>query len=95
MNINEEKRLPSVPHCVSMEDRRSVSFTGIVDVDSFDEQNIVLITNTGELSVRGSGLRVGKLSTDTGEMSVEGKIDALVYTDDAPRQSGFFSKVFR
>lgn len=95
MNSGEEKKSASVPHCVSMENRGKLLLTGINDVDSFDEQNITVITDMGELSVRGSGLHIEKLSTDTGEMSVEGKIDALIYTDDEPQQNGFFSRVFR
>lgn len=95
MSINEDKKYPAVPHCVSMEGRRQVTLTGVKDVDSFDEQNITLITDFGELNLRGSGLHIGKLSTDSGEMTVEGRIDALIYTDDAPQRDGFFSRVFR
>lgn len=95
MNMNDDKKYPVIPHCVSMEDRKKITLTGVRDVDSFDEQTITLVTDFGELSLRGTGLHIGKLSTDSGEMTVEGKIDALVYSDDAPRQSGFFGRVFR
>ena len=96
MNINDERNIPSVPHIINMEDRRKIDLTGVNDVDSFDEQCVTVITQTGELTVRGENLKIGKLSTDTGEMCIEGKIDALIYSDDMPKQSGgFFSKVFR
>ena len=95
MNMNDDKKYPAIPHCVSMEDRKKITLTGVRDVDSFDEQTITLVTDFGELSLRGTGLHIGKLSTDSGEMTVEGRIDALVYSDDAPRQSGFFGRVFR
>ncbi len=78
-----------------MEDRNRISLTGVSDVDSFDEQTVTVITSCGELSVKGSGLHIGRLSTETGEMSIEGKIDALVYSSDEPKQSGFFGRVFR
>ena len=94
MNTNDEKRA-AVQHCVSMQDRGKLLLTGINEVDSFDEQNITVLTDMLELSVRGSELHIEKLSTDTGEMSVEGKIDALIYTDDEPHQGGFFARVFR
>ncbi len=94
--MNDDKKYPAVPHCVSMEGRKQITLTGVKDVDSFDEQNITLITDYGELTLRGSGLHIGKLSTDSGEMSVEGKIDALIYSEEAHQQGGgFFSKVFR
>lgn len=95
MNMNDDKNYPAIPHCVSMENRKRITLTGIKEVDSFDEQNIVLLTDYGELSVRGNGLHIGKLSTDSGEMSVEGKIDALIYSDETVHQGGFFSRVFR
>ncbi len=95
MSITDERKYPEIPHCLSMEDRKKINLTGIKDVDSFDEQNITLVTDRGELSIRGSSLHIGKLSTDSGEMSVEGKIDALVYSDDLPSKGGFLSRVFR
>ncbi len=95
MHTNDESRLPAVPHCVSMEDRGRLTLTGVVDVDSFDEQTVTVITNAGELAIHGERLRIGRLSTEAGEMSVDGKIDALVYADPAPKSGGFFSKVFR
>lgn len=93
--MNDDKKYPAIPHCVSMEDRKKITLTGVRDVDSFDEQTITLVTDFGELSLRGTELHIGKLSTDSGEMTVEGKIDALIYSEDAPRQSGFFGRVFR
>ena len=82
-------------HNAILENRQRLQLSGVTDVDSFDEQNITVLTDMGELSVRGSELHIEKLSTDTGEMSVEGKIDALIYTDDEPHQGGFFARVFR
>ncbi len=96
MTNNDDKKYPAIPHCLSMEDRKKITLTGVKDVDSFDEQTITLCTDFGELSIKGTGLHIGKLSTDSGEMSIEGKIDALIYTDDVPRhQSGLFGRVFR
>lgn len=95
MNTGNDKNEIPVPHCVSMEDRSRISLTGVNDVDSFDEETVTVITSEGELSIKGSGLHIGKLSTETGEMSVEGRIDALVYSNDAPKQGGFFGRVFR
>lgn len=78
-----------------MEDRGKMTLTGVSDVDSFDEQTVTVVTSCGELAVKGSGLHIGKLSTDTGEMSIEGRIDALIYSSETPKQGGFFSRVFR
>ncbi|HIR52799.1 MAG TPA: sporulation protein YabP [Candidatus Onthovicinus excrementipullorum] len=92
----EEKKTISLPHNLVLEDRRSLMVSGVSDVDSFDEQTVIVFTEMGELTVRGEQLHINKLSVDTGELSIEGKITSLTYTDDAPRQGGgFFSRVFR
>ena len=74
--MTEEKKTSLLPHNCILEDRRTLSVSGVNDVDSFDEQTIVA-------------------ATDLGELQVEGNIAALSYTDIAPKNSGFFSRVFR
>ena len=51
----EEKRNLG-PHNIIMEDRRRLTVTGVTDVDSFDEQTVVVYCETGELAIRGDGL---------------------------------------
>lgn len=94
--MQEEKKSVTLPHNLVLEDRRSLTVSGVSDVDSFDEQTVIVFTEMGELTVRGEQLHINKLSVDTGDLSIEGKITSLTYTDDGPRQSGgFFSRVFR
>ena len=87
--------MQSLPQNVILEDRKSLSVTGVSDVDSFDEQTITVFTELGELSVRGMDLHITKLSVDTGELVVDGRIDALIYTQEQPKNSGFFARMFR
>lgn len=91
----EEKRMQSMPHNIVLEDRKMLTVSGVSDVDSFDEQTVTVFTDMGELTVRGSNLHINRLSVDVGELTVEGNISALIYSDEAPRSGGFFSKVFR
>lgn len=91
----DEKRVPAMPHNLVLEDRRLLTVSGVSDVDSFDEETVVVFTDLGELTVRGSNLHINRLSVDVGELTVEGNIAALIYSDEAPRSGGFFSKVFR
>lgn len=94
--MQEEKKTVTLPHNLVLEDRRSLTVSGVSDVDSFDEQTVIVFTEMGELTVRGDQLHINKLSVDTGDLSIEGKISSLTYTDDSPRQGGgFFSRVFR
>lgn len=92
----EEKRTIKTPHNVIMENRKSLMVTGVTDVDSFDEQTVVVYTDMGELTVRGSNLHIAKLNVDTGELSLTGTVYGLAYTDDRQRQGGgLFGRLFR
>lgn len=91
----EERKTAVMPQNLVLEDRRLLTVSGVSDVDSFDEETIVIFTDLGELTVRGSNLHINKLSIEIGELTVEGNIAALIYSDEAPKSGGFFSKVFR
>lgn len=91
----DEKRINAMPHNLVLEDRRLLTVSGVSDVDSFDEETVIVFTDLGELTVRGKNLHINRLSVEVGELTVEGNIAALIYSDEAPKNGGFFSKVFR
>lgn len=91
----EDKKNTAMPHNLVLEDRRLLTLSGVSDVDSFDEETVVVFTDLGELTIKGSDLHINRLSVEVGELTVEGKISALVYSQDAAPKGGFFSKVFR
>ena len=91
----DEKRMNAMPHNLVLEDRRMLTVSGVSDVDSFDEETVIVFTDLGELTVRGKNLHINRLSVETGELTVEGNIAALIYSDETPKNGGFFSKVFR
>ncbi len=91
----EERKTAVMPHNIVLEDRKLLTVSGVSDVDSFDEETVVVFTDMGELTVRGANLHINRLSVEVGELTVEGDISSLSYSDDAPKSGGFFSKVFR
>lgn len=96
MTDNGSLARPAVPQNVILEDRHSLTVSGVSDVDSFDDKSIVIFTALGELSVQGSDLHINRLSLEIGEILVEGEINSLVYSEYGNKQQGgFFSKVFR
>ena len=83
------------PHNVIMEDRHTLTVSGISDVDSFDEQTVIVFTDMGELTVKGEGLHINRLSLEVGEIMIEGNISSLSYSDSKPTQEGgFWSRDF-
>jgi len=66
-------------HTVQMERRRHAAITGVTDVCSFHETEIVLKVDTGLMVLTGENLHIGKLLLDDGKLDVEGQIDGIVY----------------
>ncbi len=81
-------------HSVSLDARERAAVTGVEGVESFDDACVLMTTVRGALAVRGSGLRLEKLSLDSGEVVVEGTIDALEYEDDVRPSGGLLSRLF-
>ena len=73
-------------HNAVLENRQKLLLSGVTDVDSFNEQEISLYTELGELTVRGENLHINEMSVESGDLSVEGDIQALVYGDKNRRK---------
>ena len=93
--ITDEKSIHKLPHNIIMEDRKKLSVSGVTDIDSFDEQTIIAITDLGELTIRGWNLHITRLNLEQSELMVDGDISSLTYIDVRPKAQGFFSKVLR
>ncbi len=91
----EERRTVKVPHNLILEDRKTLMVNGVSDVDSFDEQTVIVYTDLGELTVRGTDLHISKLNTDTGELNLSGNIYGMMYTDEREKTGGFFGRLFK
>lgn len=79
-------------------DRRDhIALTGVSDVLSFDEQEIVLRTEGGQLVISGSGLHVARLMLEEGQLVVDGQVDSLVYQEGRAAKKGgsLVSRMFR
>ena len=81
-----------LPHKLQLNERKSLTMTGVTEVVSFDETSVVLQTSLGLLIVQGQQLSLKNLSLDGGQVAVEGSISALAYEE--PRQSGW-RRLFR
>ena len=88
----EEKQMP---HHIMLEGRSSLSVTGVEEVESFDENSVVMSTVKGTLVVRGDNLHIEKLSLDGGDLRVEGFVDSLTYEDGGREKGGFLSRLLR
>ena len=64
-----------------IEDRKTLSLTGIENIVSFDETFVVLDAGNFLVTADGEGLQMIKMDTDSGEAVIVGKINGLVYSD--------------
>lgn len=67
-------------HSVVLEQRKSLSISGVESVGSFSEVKIVLVLVGGErLSVVGSGLKITGFSKASSSFTAEGEILGITY----------------
>ena len=88
-----ELKAAELPHRLTLDSRSRLSITGVLEVESFDDTEILLTSTRGPMSIRGQGLHLQMLSLDGGEVRVDGTVDAIVYEPDAPA-GGFFARLF-
>lgn len=97
----DERRFTKAPvkdisQNIILENRRKLNVSGVEDVDSFDEDSVVLFTEAGTLIVKGQELHINKLSVETGDVIIDGDIISLTYTDSEKGKKGnFFTGLFR
>ena len=72
----EDKKILS-PHSLMLENRQGGRITGVKDVKSFDEKEILLFTQAGKLVIKGEQLHVKQLDLEKGEVDLEGKWTVL------------------
>lgn len=93
----EEKQMQRA-HKVVVVGRKSGTVSGISDVLSFDENEIVLDTEMGLLTIKGKDLHISRLSIELGEADMEGKVDSMAYSERGHKkkqEGSFVSRLFR
>ncbi|KUG05207.1 forespore shell protein [hydrocarbon metagenome] len=66
-------------HALILLDRKTLEISGVENVNTFDEEEIILETVMGYLYVLGEQLHVSMLNLDQGKVVVEGNIINIEY----------------
>ena len=92
-----EEKIQMGSHKLTLQNRGSVMLTGVKDVVAFDENQVVLDTELGLLTIKGKNLHMNRLTLEKGEADLEGQIDSLAYSSNESLQSGesLFNRLFR
>ena len=80
-----------LPHKLTLNERKSLTMTGVTEVISFDENTVILRTVLGALEIQGENLKLKTLSLDGGQVAVDGTIFSFIY--DEPQTGGFWSRL--
>ncbi|MBB6630128.1 sporulation protein YabP [Clostridium algidicarnis] len=65
---------------LTLDNRKRLFLTGVIEVFNFNEETISLNTSIGVLNIRGKNLKMNKLDVQNGEVIVGGTIDSFVYS---------------
>lgn len=90
--MSEEKK--AMPHQLILQDRHSLYISGVSEVESFNDETVVLRTSQGSLTIQGRQLQVQRLNVESGDLTVEGVLDAFAYADTHTKR-GKLGKMFR
>jgi len=88
----------SYSHSININERNGIYITGVLKIDSFDDEEFLLETNMGYLAIKGENLELIRLDTKDGIVSIKGLIISMSYIEDlkkSNKQSSFFEKVFK
>lgn len=86
---NNGKIRQEAVHNLILENRKKLSVSGVDEVESFNEEEILLRTlQNGVLVIKGSGLHINRLNVDTGDVSIAGVVDSMDYIDESLKAKG-------
>ena len=88
----ETGKLKAQSHSVVLEAKRHLRITGVLEVESFHEDEACIMTQAGSLCIFGSGLHLSRLNPDDGQVLIDGDILSLEYEPPAKERKGLFGK---
>ena len=82
---------------LTLENREKLAIVGVEKVDSFNNESVILATNKGRLTIKGSNLSISRLNVEEGKLTVNGNINSLLYSENNVEKEkvGLVKKIFR
>ena len=89
----------SFNHGITVAERKNIIVSGVKKIESFDNEEFLMDTTLGFLTIKGDGLESIKLDTYQGNVSIKGKVDSFTYNDNGiskkDKDNSFISKLFK
>ena len=88
-----------VYHHLSLENREKMDLVGVIKVESFDSEEIIMDTEMGLLAIKGENLYIKHLNLEQGEVKITGLVMELAYAEHknraGGRSKGFLERIFK
>ncbi|MBE6674768.1 MAG: hypothetical protein E7596_06645 [Ruminococcaceae bacterium] len=83
-------------HDVLIKSRQRMEMTGISDVSSFDEAEIIVQTGSSGVSIEGENLKIEKFNSENGELVLNGSINGMFYySKKSSKKKKTFTDIFK
>ena len=83
-------------HSFSVSERKNIIISGVVKIESFDNEEFLLETVQGYMNIKGENLEVVKLDTYQGNVTIKGRINLVSYIKkNTKKESSMFTKLFK
>ena len=83
-------------HTLNIDNRERLTVTAVTDVESANEETILVLLAQGGLVVKGQKLHIQKLDLGEGKAVITGNIQSAVYTEKKNKEEGSgLNKIFR
>ena len=87
-------------HSIIVENRKKIVIEGVKDVESYNENDMVIITHSGALKIKGKNLEISKMNiepdgTGNGLLEMTGTVTSISYSDSDRSPNNIITKLFR
>ena len=90
-----EDKTPGWRHKIALLDREELTIDGVVNLGSYDEKEIMMETEYGNLMVRGEELNIKNLNLEKGNISIDGVISGILYEEVTQKKKGLLGRLLR
>ncbi|HHY04066.1 MAG TPA: sporulation protein YabP [Thermoanaerobacterales bacterium] len=85
-------------HKITMSDRQVLDVTGVLNVERFTDEDVILETQKGMLNIKGEKMHMKELNLDGGIVVIKGLIKSLSYTSEETTKEkgkGILKRMFK
>ncbi len=83
-------------HDAIIKSRKRLEMSGINDVSSFDDTEILVQTDGSGISIEGEGLKIERFDSENGELIVNGLINGIFYfVKDVSKKKKSITNLFK